>query len=149
MISASSSCQRPQHIDYVIYGIYCGECFGHCATMFKVGDGSVWIDTTDSYFKNDRHLRFGTYKANPDFYLIAKTAIDSLPAMLLDTSNHTYLYGMPDARDQCGIYVEYGMGKYTRSFFIDTEPEHGIDIPTELQRYRERIRNLVNEFYKK
>lgn len=117
--------------------------------MFKVENGNVWVDTTDSYFKNEGRIRFGSYKANHDFYFTAKAAIDSIPAMLLDTSNHTYLYGMPDARDQCGIYVELGMGNYTRSFFIDTEPEKGVDIPTQLQRYRNLIRSLVGKFYKK
>ena len=39
------------NVEYIVYGIYCGECYGHCATMFKIDDTHLLIDTTDTYFK--------------------------------------------------------------------------------------------------
>jgi hypothetical protein len=28
------------NVEYLVYAIYCGECYGHCATMFKIDN--VW-----------------------------------------------------------------------------------------------------------
>ena len=41
---------------YIIFGVFCGECSGHCATMYRYNmrgnSNTLFVDSTDSYFKN-------------------------------------------------------------------------------------------------
>lgn len=50
-----------KNIDYLIYGVYCGECYGHCATMFKLDKKQLLVDTTDTFFKNSKKIREGNF----------------------------------------------------------------------------------------
>jgi hypothetical protein len=137
-------------IDYVIFGVYCGECVGHCATMFKLEGDKMMVDTSNSYFWNNMLKRkdtisFSKYEASKEMYQYAKALIDSIPTILLDTNTHSCTFGEPDARDQCGIYLEFKYKGKQKQFYIDTDSEY---IPVWLLKYKASIENTVNGFYK-
>jgi len=110
-------------MESAIFGIYCGECGGHCATMIQLQmkDSTVTADSTDSYFKQTiitctipiKQKRIIAY---------AKDIVKHIPASLLTYSQSGATFGCPDCSDGCGIYVELrdSNGK-ARKFYIDTD----------------------------
>jgi hypothetical protein len=148
LLSSTTCFAQKTKIDYIVFGVYCGECDHHCATMFKIENNKILVDTTDSYFRHKKDtIIFSDYEPGKEFYNEAKAAIDSIPEILLDTNLDTKVFGEPDARDQCGIYVQFKTNNRVRTFLIDTEPENGNDIPKELRVYRKIIRRIHYKFY--
>ncbi len=51
-------------IDYIIFGRFCGECGGECATMYKLDilNNKLFADHTDSYweYKRGTPMKFAT-----------------------------------------------------------------------------------------
>lgn len=142
VISCSSIVDKK--VDYIIYGVVCGECSGHCATMYKVDNKFLVRDTSDNYFHNRTKLESGFIsgdtlnKANFDE---AKTLKEKLPDILLTSSEEKY--GNPDNHDQCGIYIQFKIGNQIKTFDIDTDLDK---IPADLRDYVERIMKLTREY---
>lgn len=144
--------QKPK-VDYLIFGVYCGECIGHCATMYKVEEEKIIVDTSNAYFwhnywhnypgRNDTALFTGCEGTN-GLYLLAKPVMDSIPVSLLDSNLHSCTFGAPDSRDQCGIYLEISYNGKVKKFYIDTDTS---DLPPWLLGYQALIKKTERQFY--
>ncbi len=127
-------------IDYIIYGIYCGECEGHCSTMFKVEKNQLLIDTTDSFFKNEYKLARVEFKGDTldrDRFKEAQILKIKVPKLLLQSKDKRF--GIPDEYDQCGIYLQIKVDNQLKTFYIDTELKN---IPIEIRDYSKLIMKL-------
>ena len=142
-IGCSSSNGTNQNIDYIIYGIYCGECSGHCATMFKLDNNRLLIDTTDTFFKNSTNRERVIFKddtLNKEQFQEAEIVRTSLPKILLQSKDKDF--GNPDDHDQCGIYIQFKVDKQLKTFYIDTDLGK---VPNELRDYAKLVMK-VSEF---
>ncbi|MFZ4400264.1 MAG: hypothetical protein ACOYO1_09535 [Bacteroidales bacterium] len=135
---------KGQNIDYLIYGVFCGECVGHCATMYKLDNLSIKRDTADNFFKNkyklDNGFFIGSTLNKKEFYK-AKKLMKNIPFSLLNSKNKTF--GNPDERDQCGIYIQIKIGNSIKIFTIDTDLSK---IPSELHEFVQIIMKLTDQF---
>lgn len=140
LTSFSSLYKTAQHIDYIIYGTYCGECTKHCTRMFKLEQNRLLIDTTDSYFttydKIERVIFNGDTASRSQFEE-AKIVKTKLPMFLMFSPDRTF--GKPDSYDQCGIYIQLKTAQQLKTFYIDTNTNA---IPPELRDYILLIMNL-------
>jgi len=127
-------------IEYIVYGVYCGECGGHCAIMFKIDNTRLLIDTTDSYFKNQPQAEKITFKGdslNKDQFIKAKILKTSIPKLLLNSKDRKF--GIPDEYDQCGIFIQFKVDNKLKTFHIDTDLK---EVPDEIRGYAQTIMTL-------
>jgi hypothetical protein len=141
LCTGCSTKAKSDTIDYLIYGVYAGECFGHCSTMYKVTKSKLFIDTTDSYFKGTRfvwkRLNFDKETLNEKGFATAQEAITQLPELLLSSNDREF--GYPDSHDQGGIFIQFKVDTNLKTFWIDTELDQ---IPFELRDYAKLIMRL-------
>ncbi len=52
-VSSNTSQLPPRHMEYFVVGMFCGECGGDCAPMYKFDcrTNRLFADHTNSYFK--------------------------------------------------------------------------------------------------
>jgi hypothetical protein len=138
---ASDVSVSPHKADYLIFGMYAGECDRHCATMYKVTDSSLFIDTTDSYFKGG--LRFPSTRSSSPKFLLALQLLHTIPDRLFQTD--TSVWGCPDCSDGGGYYVEFRSGGKVRKYQIDTDMpwEENSSIPRDLRVFTNRIGEVL------
>lgn len=135
IVFGSCSNVKRANIEYIIYGTYAGECMGHCATMYKLENSKLLIDTTDSYFDNNgKSITFRGDALNKEQLLKAQVVKQKLPELLLQSGSKEF--GSPDSHDQGGIFIELKSGLNTKRFHIDTELDK---IPSELRDYAKLI----------
>jgi hypothetical protein len=99
-----SGCTNDEEI---VFGVYCGECIGNCATMIRVDATGAYIDST-SYFDqvlNGQVYEFRGTKLPGSVYEKIKHMPSAVPKDLWMEDKRI---GEPDARDQCGYYIEAG-----------------------------------------
>jgi hypothetical protein len=134
LLSSCSNIKRV-NIEYIIYGTYAGECEGHCATMFKLEDTKLLVDTTDSFFDNHgKSITFRSDTLSRKEFIKAQAVKQQLPELLLQSSSKEF--GSPDNHDQGGIFIELKSGLTTKRFYIDTDLDK---IPRELREYAKLI----------
>ncbi len=120
------------HVEYIIFGIYCGECEGHCATMYQFNsrEGSnadtFNEDTTDSYFKNNENVLCQTPIEDWKKIALAQNLYNQIPKLLLITNIPKLVLGCPDCTDGCGIYFEFEQkadlnNETVKKIYIDTD----------------------------
>lgn len=121
-----SAPQSKEDIDQIIFGVYCGECSGHCATMYcynlEGNQNSFSIDSTDSFFwrkYNNGKIMFYTYRNDKFHFDIGTEIIANIPDTLLNSDKSSQSFGCPDCTDGCGIYFELTRNGETKRFFID------------------------------
>ncbi len=140
IIICSFNKKTNHNIDYLIYGVYCGECTEHCSTMFRLDKKQLFIDTTDTFFKNigkSERVFFKADTLNNEQFQEAKVLKTALPRILLQSKDRDF--GNPDNHDQCGIYIQFKIDKQLKTFYIDTDLEK---IPKELRDYAELVMKL-------
>lgn len=110
-------------LEYMVFGVFCGECSGHCATMYRYNitdsANSLWVDTTDSYFTNYGKIQCKILVTDPKKSLLADSIARKIPKIFLTTTSLKETFGCPDCTDGCGIYVELGEGGTRKQFYID------------------------------
>jgi len=93
--------------DYIIYGVYCGECIGDCTTMYKLTNNDLFIDSTNRWwqarFKGKKYSFKGNI-LNKKYFLEAENLKAQIPSVLITSKDK--VFGTPDNRDQCGVYVQ-------------------------------------------
>ncbi|HYV55853.1 MAG TPA: hypothetical protein VE933_14795, partial [Chitinophagaceae bacterium] len=111
------------YIDQIVFGVYCGECSSHCATMYRYSMGgnqkSFSADFTDSYFNNKSEMKFNTYLDDKFYFDIGNEIVSNIPDSLLTTNKSSQRFGCPDCTDGCGIYFEITMDNKKHEFYID------------------------------
>jgi len=112
-------------IDHVTFGIYCGECSRHCATMYQynmMGNANTLLmDTADSYFKNNRNVICKTSLTDRIKFILAAGIVAKIPSAFLTTRDSVEVFGCPDCTDGCGIYFELSNSHQVKKFYIDTD----------------------------
>ena len=111
--------------DYLIFGIYHGECLGDCLRLFKLENGQLFADDRDWGF--ERPIPFMTTPLDESAYHLAEPLFTGFPEALLESDQRTY--GCPDCADQGGYYLELRDGGKVNIWHIDTRDEdQGPDI---------------------
>jgi hypothetical protein len=124
---SKDSLQEPhKKLNYIIFGIYCGMCKEHCATMFQynmMGNAyTLLADYTDSYFKNKGDIKFATSINDRAKIKIAESIVDSIPKRLINSAETYQIFGTPDQTDGCGIYFEFEQDfTISKKFKIDAQ----------------------------
>jgi len=76
-------CDKSQ-IRYVLFGVFCGECSGHCAIMYHynmMGNANtLFVDSTDSYFKNNGKIICKTQISDINKFLIVNNLVRQIPS---------------------------------------------------------------------
>lgn len=134
-------------IDNIIFGRYCGECGGECATMYKYDylRNKLLVDHSDSYFKNRDNITFANNILNKNKIDLVVKIIDSIPAILYSNSNLRDRYGCPDCADGCGIYFEFKLGKIIRKYDIDYQTSQ---LNGEIKIFAEFLKRMIKEVEK-
>jgi hypothetical protein len=111
-----------EQVDHFIFGVYCGECSGECATMYRYNMGgnahTLQVDHTDSFFKQPREVNCSTPVNDGAKIRLAGEVIDYIPLEILQATEGKR-YGCPDCTDGCGVYFELGMGQQVHRFYLD------------------------------
>jgi len=113
-------------VTQITFGVYCGECYKNCATMYRytTGDKSFAADYTDAFFNRDgKPIPFGTSLKDAAYVAIGDDIIAHIPKLLLDSEKDTDNFGCPDCTDGCGIYFEMVINGATKYFYIDSQTE--------------------------
>ncbi|QGW29212.1 hypothetical protein [Phnomibacter ginsenosidimutans] len=133
---------------YIIFGVYCGECLGHCATMYsynmKSDSNQLFVDTTDSFFKLNGRIICKTPIQDPTKLLIVNKLVQQIPNTFLDTDVREQKLGCPDCTDGCGIYFELGQKNISKKFYIDLHSKH---LTKEVSAFCDRIKETLNLLY--
>lgn len=117
----------------IVFGIFCGECSSHCATMYRynrMGNANtLFVDSTDSYFSTPRKMVFNNPVEGAGKFQIVERLVHQIPGSFLEkeetgsaakSNEVSERFGCPDCTDGCGIYFEMEQGRVVKKFFIDT-----------------------------
>ncbi len=127
-------------VEYIVYGTYYGECWGHCSLMFKLDNSKLLVDTTRSFFKNwEKTVTFKNDTASQKDFLDAKEILQTIPTLLFISTSKSF--GDPDGYDQGGIFVQLKINKKIKRFYIDRA---GDKTPPALRNFAELIDKKVN-----
>ena len=148
IFNCASKRKEAQTIEYIIFGTYCGECVGQCATMYRIDNTSIKVDTTNNFFseiygfsKNEAYAFTGhTYHTDKDPKAFFDQVKSAMPDDFIDKDGATY--GSPDAYDQCGVYIELKNNGKVRKFYIDTNEE---ETPNDIEIFVNMLYELVNK----
>jgi len=124
-IQSENTMTARSKIKQIVFGIYCGECGEHCATMYRYSvDSNLFAaDLTDAYFNDPASIRFNT-PLNDQFHLgIGSDILANIPDTLLNEPLPYKRYGCPDCGDGCGIYFEISRAGQKQQLFIDHQTE--------------------------
>ena len=121
---------------HLIFGTYYGECLGNCAFLYKIENCLLYEDDMESYYTDD--LSFNSDPLSQEDYELALDAEAMFPADLWNETDS--VFGIPDAYDQGGIYIEKNNAGTIRKWHLDTNEEA---IPEYLREYAALIKNLV------
>ena len=102
--------------DTLVFGKFYGFCMGEqCIEIFKAANGKVYEDTKDQYPNRDDFYE-GNFVERTDADFEKVMALAQLIPTELSTARDT-VFGMPDAGDWGGLYLEWTHNDQ-RSFWI-------------------------------
>jgi len=114
---------KQDYPSYIIFGVFCGECSGNCATMYRYNmmgnSNTLFVDSTDSYFKNYGKVVCKTQINDIAKFQIVNKLVQQIPETFLKSGKTDQTFGCPECTDGCGIYFELGQGTTTKKFYID------------------------------
>lgn len=141
--SNHSSTQKNNQVDYLVFGVFCGESPGRGLTMYKVNDTALYIDSTDTYLKlRGAPFTFSFLCTSGPKFTAARELVSKIPHEFytLDTIG----FGCPDCLDQCGVYVEARTSGNIKRWSIDTDttriPSYAIAFEREIYRTLGKLR---------
>lgn len=133
-------------IDYLTFGIYCGECGNHCATMYQYNAGgnsnTLLVDSTDSYFENNGNIKFNKSVNDIRRFYLAQTIFKQIPTELLTTTKLKERFGCPDCTDGCGIYFEFKQGVKVKKFYIDYQTS---ELTADIKKFAEYLKTTITQ----
>lgn len=137
-------------VKYVLFGVFCGECSGHCATMFRYNmmgnSNTLFIDSTDSYFKNYGKVVCKTQISDINKFQLINKLVRQIPSRLLASKKLEETFGCPDCTDGCGIYFEIGQYKSIKKIYIDY---HTSELSNDIKDFGELIKTTLVGLNKK
>jgi len=131
ILAGSFSCKRiknpvePNDSEYIVFGDFYGECTGpDCVQIYKIDKGILYHDTTHIY---PQKLDFykGKWEKMPDSkQKLINSLIFNFPLQLFSDTGK--VFGMPDAYDQGGIYLETNQNNSSigKFWLIDRDPKN-------------------------
>lgn len=127
------------HEEYLIFGHYYGYCGGAgCIEIFKIRDGELYEDIEDNY-PNHTNSYEGTFEklSNEKYQLVADLP-EFFPQQLVERTDT--IYGIPDAYDQGGLYIEWKTENILRFWLID---QNTSNIPAFLHEFHEEVNEAI------
>lgn len=126
-----------QKTDYLVFGNFYGFCIGKCVEMYRIDETGVYVDTeVDAREFYSRQLDFKWQKLSDEKYEAVKNLTKKIPSELLNADEQTF--GIPDAHDQGGWYVEVIQNRQKESWKMDTVKER---LPAYLQAFVADLEN--------
>jgi len=146
-IVESPSIPTHKYIDYIVFGRYCGECGGECATMYKLDilNNKLFVDHSDSYWKhmsNATAMKFIKEIHNKSKLILATQFLDSIPDFIYNSKKQKERFGCPDCTDGCGIFLEIKQDKAVKIFQIDYQTS---SLTGEVKRFADNLKTIINE----
>lgn len=141
-IKKKDSTKTQNKVEQVVFGLFCGECAGHCATMYRYDGATMMVDYTDSYFKGDSKMVFETPLSGESYQEIGEQVISNIPESMLKSVIRSRRYGCPDCTDGCGIYFEFTKNGMTRRFAID---RFSTELPSEIRTFVDFLQQQLRE----
>jgi len=134
------------HPEYILFGIFCGECDGHCATMHQyniIGNTTtLFVDTTDSYFKNYGVVICKDQITDQKKIDLANSILAQMPNYLFSSLKLTETFGCPDCTDGCGIYFEFKQDEIVKKFYIDYNSS---ELSSEMKEFAEFLKATITK----
>jgi len=133
--------------DYIIFGKYCGQCMGGCATMYKLDilTNTLYVDRTDSFweykFGNKQALKFSGKDTDSLKNILAKRLNNNLPSFVL-SGKPSERIGCPDCTDGCGIYIEIKRNNIVKKRYIDYQTSQ---LSGEIKKNVEYIKSIIDK----
>ena len=127
----------PIDIDSFIFGQYCNYCVGDCAQFYKLDAENIYVDEQIERFARVGDLHFNNTLPKEKFDL-AKSLIENFPLEILEEKE---IIGLPDAHDQCGLFIAYKKGDIQKHWYIDTIEDR---LPEYLQTYTREVKNVIH-----
>lgn len=134
LISISSIPPSQVDADFVIWGIFCGECDGDCATFYKLtSDGEIYVDKSERYFRvHDEPYSFHGKKKSNKKWVDYKWLLTDIPTQLFEYPDGEI--GEPDHIDQCGFYLQIKNGGEINYWQIDP-----LKVPIEIKDFTDKL----------
>jgi hypothetical protein len=132
------------NLNYILFGVYCGKCTGHCATMYQYNIGNsntLFVDTTDSFLKNNEDVICQMQIHDSKKIELAKNVVQKIPDELLTTTEETKRFGCPNCADQCGIYFEIKQKAQVKKFYIDVDTSQ---LSGNMKSFSEFLKTTIN-----
>ena len=111
------------NIHQIIFGIFCGECSGHCVNMYRFtstgNKQSLFANYTNSYFRNQDNMIFADSILDKNKISMASDIINNIPDTLMNLPGNENTFACPDCKDGCGLYLETFSGNAIKKFYID------------------------------
>lgn len=128
----------------ITFGRFCGECYSHCATMYRYtaeGQKAMMADYTDSYFTNRKPTVFATPLNGAAYLTMGDDIVAQIPRVLLDAEK-TESFGCPDCTDGCGLYLEVVVNGKTKQFYIDYQTD---GLTGEIKTFAEYLKTKIQD----
>jgi len=133
-------------LDHIIFGRFCGECAGECATMYKLDvlNNTLAADHTDSYWKytDETPMKFETAIHDKTVELLARQVLDSIPDFMMNSQETTQRYGCPDFTDGCGMFLEIKKDNTVRKFYIDYQIGK---LTGQVKIFADQLKKIINQ----
>lgn len=150
IVKKAAQTKLDKNIDQIVFGVYCGECSNHCATMYRYflggNQNSFSVDYTDSYFKNKSEIIFDTYLNDQFHFDIGKEIVLNIPDTLLTIKKTSEQFGCPDCTDGCGIYFEILKDNQKQKFYIDNQTS---ELTGNIKVFAEFLKTKISQLGKK
>ncbi len=140
VLMAMSSCAKEDlsaSIDTIIFGHFYGKCVGEeCIETYKLEQNKLFEDLLDRYAGGD-HQNFAFSQLPDSLYDKMPDLFQSFPFQLIGKDN---IFGMPDAGDWGGIYVQIRQKGKTYWWLIDKAED---DLPVWLLPFKHEIEAAI------
>jgi len=150
LVKKETQTKLDKSIDQIIFGVYCGECGNHCATMYRYSmtgnQNSFSVDLTDSYFKNKSEIIFNTYLNDQFHFNIGQEIVSNIPDSLLAFNKSSERFGCPDCTDGCGIYFEITKENKKYKYYIDNQTSQ---LTGDIKIFAEFLKTKITQLDKK
>ncbi|MEI2695423.1 MAG: hypothetical protein V9E90_10160 [Saprospiraceae bacterium] len=133
-------CDYPE-ADYLVFGLFYGNCSGpKCIAIFKLSDSLLLEDSLDNYPSRSNFYE-GQYSQRPiKKYVLAEKLRSQFPSQFLTDTQR--VFGIPDAHDQGGVYLEYKSQTFHNFWILDTSIDR---LPDAYKAYTELVKETVDK----
>jgi hypothetical protein len=109
--------------DYLIFGHFYGECGGEqCIETYKLTDTALFEDSVDRYPEGWAPYPGKFVKLSDSLFQEVRSLRENIPNELLSVGDT--VFGMPDASDGGGLYIEQSINGKVNIWLIDLQRTH-------------------------